>query len=330
MKEVVLTKNQIGQRLDKVLFRLLPSAPTSFIFKMLRKKNITLNGKKADGREITLEGDVVRFFLSDETFEKMQGSNVSGGTVQSESNIPVIPRNFPKIRVLYEDSDVLVFEKPVGILSQKSVQTDFSMNEWVIAYAFEKGYLSEEDLKTFTPSVTNRLDRNTSGIMTAGISLAGLQELSEIFKEHSNEKYYYALVKGIVKETKLLEGKLSKDHEKNIVTIKNDELKSSIPSEKPVKTEITPIRIYDDSTLLSVRLYTGKTHQIRAHLSSIGHPILGDPKYGNTAFNQKYHMKYQCLCSCKLVFPESKLNGISGKTFKLEVPENWPHGHHED
>ena len=320
MFEISLNANQSNQRLDKVLHKILKEAPTSFIYKMLRKKNITLNGEKALGNEKTVAGDTIQFFLSQETYDKMRGETAS---VPEAGSI-----GFPEIEILYEDSDVCIFVKPVGILSQKSVDTDFSVNEWVVYHATESGIVSDSQFETFRPSVCNRLDRNTAGIMAAGMSIRGLQVLSELFRDRTVHKYYYALVKGTVTEANEIIGYLLKDEEKN----RSEIYQFQVPGSKPIHTKYAPIRTYHkgELTLLRVNLLTGRSHQIRSHLASVGHPILGDPKYGDPALNLKYKQYTQCLFAYHLVFPECDIPGVSGRVFEKEVPEDWPLGAAED
>ncbi len=318
MIEIRVTDNLAGQRLSKVLNKLLKDAPDSFLYKMLRKKNITLNGKKADGTEKTESGDTVQFFLSPETYEKM------GGAADHRNLSVKVPEGFPKILVLYEDSDVCIFIKPAGVLSQKAEEGDFSANEWAIAEALKQGYLKESELAVFHPAVVNRLDRNTQGIMAAGFSINGLQVLSELFRERENlAKDYYALVKGTVSSPRDESAFLSKDEASNKVKITT----FPAPDSKPVRTSFEPVKAAKNGkfTLVSVHLHTGRSHQIRAHLSSLGFPVLGDMKYGDRALNREMNLPYQCLCSYRLSFPElPKLPGISGKTFEIPVPEEWP------
>jgi len=313
MFEINLNINQSNQRLDKVLKKILREAPPSFIYKQLRKKNITLNRQKALGNEITVCGDTVQFFLSRETYDKMRGV--------SPAAVP-LDMSFPEIPILYEDNDVCIFVKPAGILSQKAVETDVSVNEWVIWHARERGLISDSAFETFKPSICNRLDRNTGGIMAAGLSLRGLQVLSRLFKDRSLEKYYYALVKGRLTEKKQVSAWLYKDERLNRVKIYQDEVAGA----KYIRTEYEPVALFEDRTLLCVHLLTGRSHQIRAHLSAIGYPILGDPKYGDTAMNMNYGRFRQCLFAFYLRFPECELPGISGKSFQTEVPADWPLG----
>ena len=313
MFEYTIGENQSNQRLDKVLHKILKEAPKSFIYKMLRKKNITLNHEKAIGSEITVFGDTIQMFFSEETYRKMRGN--------TELSLPDSV-DFPEIPILYQDSDVLIFVKPAGILSQKAHEGDVSINDWVIWYARKEGIISNSDFETFKPSVCNRLDRNTSGIMAAGLSLRGLQVLSEAFRNRNLDKYYYAYVKGRFEKDLVSEGYLYKNSRTNIVKISG----KPIPGARIIRTAFSPVRYYGDSTLLKVHLLTGRSHQIRAQLAALGHPIIGDPKYGDQKVNLEYGIFYQCLHAFRLQFPECPLKNISGRTFETEVPENWPLG----
>ena len=210
MKEFIINENEAGQRFDKYLAKLLKEAPKSFFYKMMRKKNITLNGKKANGNEKLLSGDHVKLFLSDETFEKFSGTDKA-------------PRAYHKLDIIYEDENILLINKPSGMLSQPGDDGTPSLVEYLTGYLLETGSLTEEDLRTFRPSVCNRLDRNTTGLIAAGKSLAGLQELSEMFKSRNLHKYYLCLVEGVLEQEKYIKGYLSKDKKNNKVTIYKQE-----------------------------------------------------------------------------------------------------------
>lgn len=310
MKEFQIRDNEAGQRFDKYLSKLLRNAPKSFFYKMLRKKNITLNGKKATGNEKLEAGDQVKLFLSDETFDKFSQQDKAARAVTT-------------LDVLYEDADVLLINKPAGMLSQPDDTKEPSMVEYVIGYLLEKGELTEEDLWTFRPSVCNRLDKNTSGIIAAGKSLAGLQKLSELFHDRTVHKEYLCIVKGVLHEKKHIKGYLYKDTKQNKVTIYKQKQKEA----QPIETVYEPLDDNGEVTLLKVGLITGRTHQIRAHLASEGHPLAGDTKYGQDAFNrryrEKYQLKHQLLHAFRLSFPdgmEGRLSDLSGKCFRAPLP----------
>lgn len=312
MRELIISKNEANQRLDKYLVKYLNQAPTSFIYKMLRKKNIVLNGKKAAGKEKLQVGDSVKLFLAEETIDKFAG--------QQKPVRKKLPGHMPEI--IYEDPDILLLNKPVGMLSQKAAQTDVSVVDYITEYLLESSQLTEADLRTFHPGICNRLDRNTSGLIAAGKSLAGLQELSKGFHDRTFRKFYHCLVKGTVSEAIHLNGYLKKNHKTNRVTV----VSTPDGDVQPIETEYYPVTSNGGYTLLEVHLITGKTHQIRAHLASAGHPLIGDYKYGDRRLNDQYREKYglqsQLLHAYRLEFPEldGALAEVSGKTFTAEKP----------
>ena len=309
MQEIIVSANEAGQRFDKLLAKYLNEAPKSFIYKMLRKKNIVLNGKKATGNEKLEIGDSVKLFLSDETIEKFSKM--------------IIVKTKAKLDIVYEDENVLLINKPVGMLSQKAEAKDESLVEHIISYMMESGQLTEADLRKFKPSICNRLDRNTSGLIVAGKSLSGLQVMGEMFKERSLKKYYRCLVKGRVDEKQYIKGFLKKDETTNKVMITKNEVSDSLP----IETEYVPIWSNDSCTLLEVHLITGRTHQIRAHLASQNHPVIGDYKYGNRKTNDLYKEKYklqsQLLHAYRLEMPklDNELKNLSEKKFIAPLPK---------
>lgn len=297
MRELSIGKNEAGQRFDKYLKKLLCQAPGSFIYKMLRKKNIVLNGKKATGAERLAVGDQVKLYLSDETYCKFSLSRPGS----SARYLPPVDLEHLPFTVLYENEDILLIDKPAGMLSQKAKPEDISANEYILSYLAASGAYQNGQDEAFCPSVCNRLDRNTSGILIAGKTLKGLQETAEQLKAREIEKYYRCIVSGNLTEVRRIKGYLRKDREENKVRIlKEPETKE----DKPVETEYVPVRQYKGATLLEVRLITGRTHQIRAHLASIGHPVLGDAKYG-TETKGKRHTLF--LHAYRVRFPDGTM-----------------------
>lgn len=308
MQKLQIGINEAGQRLDKYLHKLLPNAQNSFLYKMMRKKNIVLNGKKAEGSARLEAGDCVTLYFSDETFKKFSSDKTFAPEPRSNTE------SASSLEVLYEDQDILIINKPSGLLSQKAVSTDFSANEQIIQYLLEKGSITQQTLKTFRPSVCNRLDRNTSGILIAGKTLYGLQNMSRQLKERTISKYYRCIVSGSINERQHLKGLLSKDASNNKVNIyKQDDVydrnerndrndwngldqQYSQRDIKMIETEYEPVCRYDGYTMLEVHLITGRSHQIRAHLASIGHPIIGDPKYGIPAVNAHFRKSVGLTC----------------------------------
>lgn len=310
MREIEIKPNDAGQRFDKYLKKLLCNASGSFIYKMLRKKNIVLNGKKADGSEKLKSGDFVKLFLSDETYLKF---TVNSEVVQKEyealRKLPV-----KDLQVVFEEDDILVINKPAGLLSQKANPNDISANEWILAYLIQTGKLSFEDFMTFRPSICNRLDRNTSGLLIAGKSLKGLQEMAKVLQERTVKKYYRCIVAGEWKETTYLKGYLTKDEASNRVTITDTKISDE---SKEIETEYRPVTNWKGYTELEVHLITGRSHQIRAHLASVGCPIIGDTKYGDTSVNRYFRdqqkLRFQLLHAYRMELED-------GRVLIAEVP----------
>ncbi|MCD8365430.1 MAG: RluA family pseudouridine synthase [Clostridiales bacterium] len=350
MKEFTVSSREAGQRMDKYLFKILDCAPCSFVYKMLRKKNITLNEKKASGKEILRVQDCIKIFLADDTFEKFASavpegrsktecfgsgggagapagdskpaSVAAGGDIAEEGDHADSDREnaarAARIEVVYEDEDILVINKPAGLLSQKAKAQDDSANDRIIRYLTESGQITREELRTFHPSVCNRLDRNTSGLLIAGKTMHGLQKMAAQLKSRSVKKYYHALVWGNVVQPQYLCGFLVKDHKTNRVRLISENV--NIGEAERIETSFTPLAHFGNSTLLEVHLITGKSHQIRAHLASVGHPLLGDPKYGDAALNRRLSretgIKRQLLHACRIEFAD-------GNIIRADEPEDF-------
>lgn len=350
MQSIIIGPNQAGQRFDKFLHKYMPQAQTSFLYKMLRKKNITLNGKKAEGKELLQEGDEVKIFFTDETLQKFTGSIMKNTHVQNASvrdqsaaqnpavsNIINQYRNAYKrlkgIKIIYEDAHVLILDKPAGILTQKASDNDLSLNEWMIGYLLASGSITGEELHSFKPSVCNRLDRNTSGLVLCGKSLAGSQALSRLIHDRQVRKFYRTIVNGSVAKEAQIDGYLIKNEKNNKVKIfsASDVRLSQYPDADRIKTGYSPLGhgTHPEAgilTYLEVELITGKTHQIRAHLGAIGHSLIGDYKYGkrnvNDIFKERYGLSAQLLHAYRLEFPETEgaLGGLSKKVITAPLP----------
>ena len=344
MKQLSITEYEAGQRLDRLLVKVFSQAGKGFLYKMLRKKNIVLNGKRAEGNETLKAGDVITVYFSDETYEKLSSSTQMTRTVglQDESNSKedkntasekkgagtgktdnsrvkkYIRKQIPK--VVYEDQHVLILHKPAGMLSQKAEETDDSLVDYVQEYLIETGWLNAERLLTFRPGICNRLDRNTEGLVIAGKTILGLQTMSELLRNRNLDKYYLCVVKGAVERPIRLKGYLQKDEMKNLVTVGKG------PEGEPIETEYRPIAVTNAGSLLEVKLITGKSHQIRAHLASVGHPIAGDMKYGDMVYNrmmkERFGVKHQMLVAYRMVFPKlpEAFTELSGKEVKTVLP----------
>ena len=306
MKEVKVSQEDAGQRFDKYLHKLLINASTGFLYKMMRKKNITLNRKKATGKESLQAGDQIQIFFSDETFDKMCGRSEKASYFQELQQV-----GYPHVHVIYEDVDILVMNKPAGVLSQKSEAGSVSLNEEMLSYLIHTKQISEESFQTFHPSVANRLDRNTSGLILAGKTLKGQQYLSACLKDRTVKKLYHCIVRGSVQKEQYLEGYLVKGKDNHVMISDKEQADAKL-----IKTEYRPIKFGKEASLLEVHLITGRTHQIRAHLAEEGHGILGDPKYGgsNESFVKRFHYRHQLLHAYSITFPD-------GKSFVAPEPE---------
>lgn len=362
MREVIISEREEGQRLDRYLEKYMPDAPKSFFYKMMRKKNIVLNGKKVSGSERIQTGDQIKLFLADETIEGFRSGKkaqevdlgaqrlsqakrpANGVRQMSQAKRPTngarqMPqkrptngvrqgkielqqghcyRNLPPLQIVYEDAQFLVVNKPVGVLSQKADRNDRSIVEQITDYLADN---AADD--TFRPGICNRLDRNTSGLIVAGKTVRALQDMNKRFKERTICKYYLCVVHGSVSKKQYLKGYLEKDSRTNKVTVRQQPGPNSVP----IATEYLPLQqgMYqgESFTLLQVHLITGKSHQIRAHLASIGHPLVGDVKYSTkraSAFDRELlHQRVQLLHAWQLIFT------AHGKEYvwKAELPDNF-------
>ena len=299
MVEIKIHSSDEGQRLNKYLMKYLNQAPSSFVYKMLRKKNIVLNDKKAKGDELLKAGDCLKLYLSDETIEKFRDISLksvdNGATYKEVLFVKNLSRN---LNILYEDENIMAVNKPAGVLSQKATKDDYSINEAIVDYIADNDRYTHSDV--FKPSVCNRLDKNTSGIILAGITLKGSQYLSRVLKDRSIDKFYFTIVHGDFKDRVTNVAYISKDRDKNISSVVSEiEYESLCRNNNGMKnnyskivTEFIPLSTNHKSTLLKVKLITGKSHQIRAHLKFLGFPIAGDMKYGSRSYNSYMKEKY--------------------------------------
>ncbi|MGN0361383.1 MAG: RluA family pseudouridine synthase [Bilifractor sp.] len=363
MIEIHIDASTASQRLDKFLRRYLPEVGSGFLYKQLRKKNITLNHSRAGGSELLHAGDSIQIFFSEETLHKFMGivpekksdkhAVLSSGKKTDDRTSRSVP-SLGTSDILFENEQILILNKRAGLLSQKAGPDDYSLVEMLQAYLLDKGELSEERLRLYHPSVVNRLDRNTSGIILAAKTLPAAQMLSACLRDRSVHKYYLALTEGILREPAHISAWLSKDPKTNKVVVQGacsgqrdrSGMRNCIADQahaakadtfSQIETEYAPqeyFRLLDtsgksaDFTLLRVKLITGKTHQIRSHLAYIGHPIIGDVKYGrrwrNEEFRQSCGLHRQFLHASEIVFPEmdGALSDLSEKSFSAPLPED--------
>lgn len=307
MKEFTITKAEEGQTLFKYLCKLLPQAPASLFHKNFRKKNITWNDKKCTGKEILREKDNIKIWFSDETFHTFARKK------KADLSLKKSAFSFSQ-HIIYEDEHILIVDKPAGILTQSDDSNEFSLNDALLDYCHYNNH------STAKPSVCNRLDRNTSGIVLCGKTVKGLQMLNEIIKNRTLRKYYCCIVLGETEAQDTLKGFLIKDKAANQVTVITEPKENAVPIETRYKRISTIEKAGTTCSLLEVRLITGRPHQIRAHLASISHPILGDRKYGNKKsleISKALHIPHQILCAYSVTFPqmEGPFGYLSEKEF---------------
>ena len=309
MRTFIIHQSEEGQTLEKYIQKLLVSAPMSFIYKLFRKKDIKVNGHHEDRKFIISTNDEVSIYIKEEQFvEFLKEKEIQGSDAIKDW-------------IVYEDKNVIFINKPRGLLVQKSTPQDKSLDQMVCEYLIYKGEYQPNEEIGFKPGPAHRLDRNTSGIVAFGKTHDALELLFELFKDHELiNKHYLALVVGQVEKDKgVVDAPLLKDEENNIVKVARNG--------KTAKTVYKLIKKYDDYSLLDVTLLTGRTHQIRVHLSYINHPIVGDSKYGNynanRIFKEKYHFANQFLHAYKLGFGDlpQPLTNLSRKEFTAEPNE---------
>lgn len=311
MQEFIIQKEEAGQTVMKYMARLLPEASMGLLRKSMRKKNIVLNGKKIEGREKIAAGDSVKVWFSDETIEKFRGKREEAPK-----------RDYPDFEtwILYEDENIVILNKPAGLLSQGDTSGAPSLNEALLS--------ARESRAGVTPSICHWLDRNTSGLVIAGKTVRGLQEMNALIKARSLTKVYQALVYGKTPASGILKGYLVKDHERNQVRYTERAEQGALPIETHYETLETVEAHGCLFSLVRVHLVTGRSHQIRLHFSSIGHPLLGDPKYGSRASlsaSEALHIRRQLLHAASLTFPAltDDFAYLSGKTFTAPLPDDF-------
>ncbi len=306
MKKLTIGKNDAGQRLDKFLFKYFNSIPASMVYKGIRKKRIKLNGKKTEQGCMLKEGDVLDLYINDEFFE----DNSANSDFTSVT---------PNLSIVYEDENILLADKRPGMLCHEDdTESKNTLINHIKAYLYNKGEYDPNAENSFAPSLCNRIDRNTGGIVIAAKNAMALRIINEKIRVREIEKFYLCLVQGrLSKKSATLKDYLVKNEEQNRVYIHKDKIKDA-------KTIITKYRVISEgelTSLVEVELLTGRTHQIRAHMASIGHPLAGDGKYGTNEFNKKIGRKTQALYSYKLKFAftdENELSYLNGKTFEVE------------
>ncbi len=311
MRELEIGKNDAGQRLDKFLTKRFKNLPQSLMYKYIRKKCIKVNGKKCDIDTRLNEGDVLTFYIKDEFFEEVQ---------EEQYDFLKAPS---KLDIIYEDENIMLLNKKPGLIVHPDENYHFdSLIGRIQHYLYDKGEYDPADERAFAPALVNRIDRNTGGIVIAAKTAAALRILNQKLKDRELEKLYLCTAVGIFdKKEDILTAYLEKNEKQNRVYISD----KPTPNGKPIKTGYRVLAEKDGFSLLEVRLYTGRTHQIRAHMAHIGHPLLGDGKYGKNEINRRMGYKWQALYSYKLSFcftaDGGELEYLNNRTFT--APDVW-------
>lgn len=324
MKEIIISKTEDGMRLNKYLHKVFDSMPESLLYKLLRKKYFELNDKKTEGNEILKAGDRLSIFLSDDTFEKFYKGSVSTQSKSSGIDCKSIVE-----RIVYEDSNIIIFNKPVGMLSQGDKSNDESANSLLKDYTNCK--VNETgNVDIFKPSIVNRLDRNTEGLLIFAKTYIAAAAISKQIQSNEILKKYKAIVNGVMqKDRQELVNLYRKDDKTNKAIIKELINENNIPDGYDiVKLIYNVVKQNKDNAVLDVELITGKSHQIRAQLSYIGHPIICDKKYMSAEkYRQnveEYGYKSQRLICYKVKFGKfenENLKNLSNKIFEIDCKE---------
>lgn len=313
MKEFTIKKNDAGQRLDKFLTKAVKGLPMSLMYKYIRTKKIKVNRARTEQKYVLQEGDIVQLFIKDEFFDSPERDDSALASIK------------PKLTVVYEDENIILVNKRPGVLVHEDDEArDNTLIMHIKAYLYQKGEYDPENEQSFAPALCNRIDRNTGGIVIGAKNAEALRVMNEKIKNDEISKFYYCAVHGkMPKKADTLTGFLLKDSDKNQVRIFDKQVKGS----KNIITKYKVVSEKNGNSLLEIELVTGRTHQIRAHLSYIGHPLLGDGKYGVNKDDRAKGYKYQALYAYRLRFDFNDDSGalgyLRGKEVKLSRDDVW-------
>lgn len=308
MRELIVKKNDANQRLDKFLLKKFKTMPKKMAYMYIRKKCVKVNGKKATPEVMLKENDLLTFYIKDEFFDNIQEENYE---------FLKAPKN---LKIIYEDENIILLDKKPGVIvhQDKSYHFDCLLLR-LQHYLYDKGVYNPKEENCFAPALVNRIDRNTGGIVIGAKNAESLRILNQKMKDRELHKFYLCLlINKPKKDNAILSDYLIKNEKTNKVTVLRNEKQGA----KKILTKYSVLETNNNLTLCEVELLTGRTHQIRAHMSSIGCPILGDNKYGNKKLNQKYSLSKQCLYSYKLAFDFTTDSGILSYLDKKDFSTN--------
>lgn len=313
MREFIIEKNDAGQRLDKFLTKAVKGLPMSMMYKLIRTKKIKVNRKRAEQSYMLKQGDSIQLFIREEFFSS------------PERDDGALSRIKPKLNILYEDENIILLNKRPGVLVHEDTEgAENTLLMHMKAYLYQRGEYDPDAESSFAPALCNRIDRNTGGIVIGAKNAEALRVMNEKIRDGQMSKFYLCLVHGVPsKKQDKLYAFLRKNSSTNTVEVRKDYFSGA----KEIITGYRVLEARGDRSLLEIELFTGRTHQIRAQMAAIGHPLIGDGKYGINRGEKKDGFKYQALYAYKLSFKPTEeknlLSYLEGRSFELDRSDIW-------